>query len=195
MRPYIFDSFTETYPDPVNRKGIMFVGGFTHRPNVDAVNWFVEYIWPRVRQENPQAQFIIVGSNPPLEIQMIQAGGVILKGYISDEELESLYNTAKVVVVPLRFGAGVKGKTIEAMKYGVPIVSTSTGIEGLPGNIDFLHAFNDAEAFAKEIIDLLQNDNKWEKLSRMSIDYVREEFSEEKAMEILTKSLTSIQAK
>ncbi|HMG83868.1 MAG TPA: glycosyltransferase, partial [Ferruginibacter sp.] len=116
------------------RSNILFIGGFNHRPNVDAVLWFCEKVFPIVKEKIPGIKFIIVGSFPPEEITNLGNDSIEVKGFVTEQELAALYRSAKLAVVPLRYGAGVKGKTVEAMYHGVPVVSTSFGIEGMPGN-------------------------------------------------------------
>ncbi len=131
---YVYDNFIENIEkDFTKREGIVFVGGFAHPPNTDAVKYFVNKIWPLVR-ERLKVNFYIVGSKAGEEITALNdpENGVIVKGFVSDEELDSLYRNCRIAAVPLRYGAGVKGKVIEALYYGVPVVTTEVGAEGIP---------------------------------------------------------------
>ena len=97
-------------------KDILFVGGFNHEPNKDAIRWLHESIMPRVKARNENINLVVVGSNPTDEIKQICAeGGYDLRGFVPDEELLRLYNETRIVIAPLRYGAGIKGKIIEAM--------------------------------------------------------------------------------
>ena len=111
------------------RADIMFVGGYQHPPNVDAVIYFVNEVFPLVRQKLPEVQFHIIGSKAPPEVTRLQQDGVIYHGYVAD--LEPFLDNVRVAVAPLRFGAGVKGKINTSMSYGQPVVATSVGIEGM----------------------------------------------------------------
>ena len=164
------------------RKNILFVGGFNHTPNVDAILWFCVEVWPLVVQKFPSIKFIIAGSNPPESILQLQSNTIVVKGYISEKELKTTYECVKITVIPLRYGAGVKGKTIEAMYNGLPVVSTSFGLEGLPGNIkDILHEKNDAFTFSEEIINLYDNTHLLEQLSLHETNYINEFFTQNAA--------------
>src|SRR6185369_5892949 len=135
------------------RNDIMFVGGFAHGPNLDAVLWYIEKIHPLVLEKMPRTRLIVVGSNVPPQIQKLASASIIIKGFVSDQELEELYKTVKLIVIPLRYGAGLKGKTVEAMVNGVPFVSTSFGLEGLQVD-DWLQPHDNEQDFAKEVISL-----------------------------------------
>ena len=195
MRPYIFDARQAERSEFGETSDILFVGGFNHQPNVDAVWWFVKDIWPIISARVTDARFIIVGSNPPVELKAIVNERIVLEGFVSDEQLRRLYSSARVVVVPLRYGAGVKGKTVEAMYHGVPIATTTNGVEGLPGAVDFLKPLDMEAAFADEVIRLYQDEGYWEFMSQSGFEYVKQEFSEEKAIEILQNALATIKWK
>lgn len=155
---YIFDKTKcGTVYEPEKRKGIMFIGGYNHSPNVDAVMWFTKEIYPQI-SPNGEIPFYIVGSHEPPELQNITAPGIIHKGYVTDNELAQLYSEIKMVVVPLRYGAGVKGKVIEAMYQGIPLVSTTVGIEGIQEAEEYITVADDATSFADKIRDFYFDD-------------------------------------
>ena len=132
---YVYDTFKEKLnEDFEKREGLLFVGGFAHPPNADAVLWFAREIFPAIRGELPDVNFYVVGSKVTDEIKALEqpGNGIVIKGFVSDEELERLYATCRVVVVPLRYGAGVKGKVLEALYNGAPVITTSIGAEGIP---------------------------------------------------------------
>ncbi|TXS91333.1 glycosyltransferase [Parahaliea maris] len=135
------------------RQGMLFVGGFNHPPNVDAINWFVREVLPLVHIECPLVQLHIVGSNATEQVAALgDEPGVTFHGFLSDEELEALYQRVRQVVVPLRFGAGVKGKVLDALARELPVVATSVGAEGIPEAEDVLCIANDANDFAAVVI-------------------------------------------
>lgn len=186
MRPYIYKTISIPATDFEQRKNIFFVGGFGHLPNVDGVLWFVKEVWPLVKSEIPGIKFIIAGSNPSQEIKNLAIDNdIIIKGYIADDELEKLYTTCKIAVIPLRYGAGVKGKTVEAMRYGIPLVTTSFGVEGLPGDFSFLKITNESQSFANLIIDMYHDELVLSEISSKSTQYIRDNFTEEIAKNIL----------
>lgn len=149
---YCYTSFCNSKIDLTNRNNIVFVGGFTHRPNEDGILWFMESVWPSIKVQLHEARLIIVGSNPTDKVKALAGTDVTVTGYISDEELQSVYANSRICIIPLRYGAGVKGKTLEALYQRIPIVSTSVGLEGLEGIEDYVKPADDAKAFADSII-------------------------------------------
>jgi glycosyltransferase involved in cell wall biosynthesis len=103
---------------------------------------------------------------------------ITVTGFVSDEELAGRYHASRVAVAPLRFGGGMKGKVIEAMRFGLPCVTTSTGAQGLQDAQSFLQVSDEPATMAAKIVTLLRDDSLWERTSRMSQDFVRERFSE-----------------
>jgi GT2 family glycosyltransferase/glycosyltransferase involved in cell wall biosynthesis/SAM-dependent methyltransferase len=161
------------------QKKILFVGGFGHEPNVDGILWFARDIFPRIRQRLPDWQLIIAGSNPPRSVLALQDSSCLVTGYISEEELEELYEKCRVAVAPLRFGAGVKGKVVEALLKGLPIVTTKVGIQGLRGCSKAIKVADTAKDFAQGVIDLAADAGQWEKFRSEGLDYFKTHFSEE----------------
>jgi O-antigen biosynthesis protein len=159
------------------RQGVLFVAGFGHPPNVDAACWLVEKIMPRVRARLPQVQLSLAGSNPTDEVKALAGDGVEVMGYVDDATLASLYKSTRVVVAPLRFGAGVKLKVLEAMANGVPVVTTSTGAQGLPGLDEVVPVSDDPDRMAGALVELLVDDARWAMASRAANTYINQNFS------------------
>lgn len=113
------------------RKGLLFVGGFSHPPNRDAVHWLMQEVWPQISRTLPDVELFIAGSSPTPEIEAYDSECVHVTGYISDDRLTELYETCRMLIIPLRFGAGVKGKVLEAMYHGIPVMTTPVGSEGI----------------------------------------------------------------
>lgn len=171
------------------RSGLLFVGGFMHEPNVDAVHWLVDEILPLVRVHLPHVVLTIVGPNPPAAIAKQNRDDVVVLGRVSEEVLEQLYRSRRLVVAPLRFGAGVKGKIIEAMKYGVPTVTTSVGAEGIANAGRTLFVANDARTFAEELVRVYQDRNLWEAASSESRATIVSHYSKIAARSILLEDM------
>jgi O-antigen biosynthesis protein len=177
MPAFFYNDFKAPIRSFSDRKDILFVGGFNHRPNVDAVRWFVSEVWPQVTAALKNTRFIIIGSLAPEEITSLESDTISVKGYVTDEELTETYNTIKMVIVPLRYGAGVKGKTVEAMSHGLPLVSTSFGIEGLTNIHTVLQPVDNAADFASRIISLYNNEKALIDLSEKEVNYAKTHFS------------------
>jgi GT2 family glycosyltransferase/SAM-dependent methyltransferase len=176
---YAFDSFPDAPErNMAERRDLVFVAGFAHAPNVDAARWFVMEVFPLVQSAVPGTHLYLVGSNPTDEVKALGSDLITVTGFVSDEELAGRYHASRVAVAPLRFGGGMKGKVIEAMRFGLPCVTTSTGAQGLQDAQSFLQVSDEPATMAAKIVTLLRDDSLWERTSRMSQDFVRERFSE-----------------
>jgi polysaccharide pyruvyl transferase CsaB len=111
------------------RKGLIFIGGFLHKPNEDAVVFFVEEILPLIRKILPDVTFVCVGSDPSERILALASDGITVTGYVPD--VSPIFENSRVFVSPLRYGAGMKGKIGQSMGYGLPVVTTTIGAEGI----------------------------------------------------------------
>jgi GT2 family glycosyltransferase len=186
--PYFYRPLPRTSPY-AERNGLLFVGGFGHGPNVDGVLWFCQEVLPRIRGKLPSAVFRIVGSNAPETIRALSIPkSVEVLGFVSDPELEKLYATSRVVVIPLRYGGGVKGKTIEAMHFGIPTVGTAFAYQGIPELEAGELACPDAESFANQVVQTYQEEAVWNSVTNRQKAFVDRYFSWERGTEIF-KSL------
>ncbi len=171
------------------RRDLLFVGSFAHAPNVDAVTWFVRDILPIVRRHMPEVRLVVVGSKATDAVRALASDCVIVAGRVDDRRLGELYRQSRLVVVPMRYGAGMKGKVLEAFRYGVPIVATSIALEGMPQIGGLISPQDAAEAFAAEVVGLYRDQRRWERMSAGEIDYLREHFSREAACRIVADVL------
>ncbi len=161
------------------RKGIVFVGGFSHKPNVDGALWFKNEIYPELKRLGYNAPIYIVGSNAPQEILEMNNGNIHVTGFISDEELAKLLLDCKLTFVPLRFGAGMKGKVLEAMYAGLPVVTTTIGAEGLDIIEAGIEVADTGKEFAELIIKIYEDDSLARKKSIDAQRYIHKYFGEE----------------
>lgn len=145
---------------------LLFVGGFRHFPNVDGLVWFSEVIFPKVKQEIPDARLTVVGSNAPESIRALgRRPGIKVVGYVGDTG--PCLDRAAISVAPLRFGAGMKGKVTEAMGAGLPVVTTSVGAQGLQAKSGVhLIIADEPSEFAAEIVKLLKDPVRAEEIGR-----------------------------
>ncbi len=171
------------------RDGLLFVGGFSHPPNIDAAVWFVEAVLPLLRAEHPDLRLTLAGSGPSPEVRALASAQVRVTGRIPEAALDALYRAARVAVVPLRFGAGVKRKLVEAMHHGLPVVTTATGIQGLPGIDGLVSVHDDAAGMAAAISALLRDDRLWLQRAGQGRDYVHARFSREAMRAVLARDI------
>ncbi len=146
------------------RRDFLFIGGFQHPPNIDAVLFFMEKIYPLVRERLSDAKFYIIGDKAPPEVVALATENVIVTGLQRD--VRPFFDSVKLSVAPLRWGAGVKGKINQSMGFGVPVVATSLAVEGMEviDHKDILVA-DEPEDFTRALIELYDSDELWEKLS------------------------------
>ena len=158
------------------RKDVVFIGGFSHPPNVDAVKYFIAHVWPDLRAANFPGKFIIAGSNMPDEIKALAADDVITLGYVPD--LAGLFDACRLTVAPLRYGAGLKGKVISSLSHGVPCVASSVAVEG-SGFANGVHLLVEDEptGMARAICRLYEDQRSWEALSEAGLAFCKENFA------------------
>ncbi len=181
---YYYTRFNDPIPDFSDRNNLLFVGGFSHEPNEDGVIWFANQVLPLIQQTIPDIKLLIVGSNPPETIKNLASPNKQVLGYVTEEELQKLYDHSKVVVIPLRYGAGVKGKTIEALHHAVPFVTTSIGIEGMENIDEVTQGYNRPDDFANAVIDLYNNNAMLVSQSKKGVDYANKYLSEERTRQL-----------
>jgi len=159
-----------------NRKDLMFVGGFNHQPNVDAMKWFTKEIFPHIIKSIPDIKLYIIGSDPTTDIERLASSNIIVVGYTKD--LTPYFSNCRVFVSPLRYGAGVKGKINQSMSYGLPVVTTPIGAEGmnLLDGVDVLIA-ESPEIFAQRVIKAYNDESLWNSLSKNSMKNIEKYFS------------------
>ncbi len=164
--------------DWAQRHDLVFVGGFRHPPNLDAMQWFIGEVFPRIRQRLPQVRFHCIGADVPDSLQALAAGqpGVQVHGYVPD--VVPWMAGGRIAVAPLRFGAGVKGKINLSMAHGQPVVATSCAAEGmhLRDGQDVLVA-DSAEAFADAVVRLHDDEALWRQLSGNGLRNIARHFS------------------
>lgn len=177
--PYCFDSFAAgpALSDPGDRRDILFVAGFGHPPNVDAAIWLVQEILPLIRRRIPDVRLYLVGSNPTEAVQALESENVVVTGYVDDEALARFYRDARVALVPLRFGAGVKSKVVEALRGGLPLVTTPVGAQGLPGVDAVCSVATDPADIAAAVSKLYDDAAPWSRQAQAGVEYVRGRFS------------------
>ena len=152
-------------PPPEDRAGILFVGGFQHPPNIDAAISLVKEVMPAVWRELGDVRVTIVGSHPPPEVQVLASSRVDVTGWV--EDLQPLLDGARLMVAPLRYGAGMKGKITQALSVGLPVVTTPIGAEGLDGHEEeCMLIADDPQQLAAETIRVYRDDELWRSLSR-----------------------------
>jgi glycosyltransferase involved in cell wall biosynthesis len=171
------------------RRDLLFIGGYGHPPNADAMNWMAAEILPALRRVVPDARIFVAGDVPDGNRRLLSEAGLHMLGRVAD--LEPLMSTALASLAPLRFGAGVKGKINMAMSHGLPVIGTTVSVEGmrLKSGLDVLVA-DTAGAFADAYLRLFASETLWTALSDHAIENVRAHFSANAALQALRRALS-----
>lgn len=186
LPPYMFEFKYEMKKfEGESRNNLLFVGGFNHKPNYDAMIWFLDEIFPKILDKNSKIKILIAGSNIPKEVLEKANENIVIKGFVTDEELDILYKECKIAVVPLRYGAGIKGKVVEAFYNGLPVITTDIGIEGIKNSENIVILANNSIEFVEKIIKFYDDNTYLENLSFNAQKYINENFTKEFAKKVI----------
>lgn len=172
--PNIHHQYQGELPDFKRRSGLLFIGGYNHTPNVDAVIWLCREIMPLIWQKQPKMKITLLGSNPTADVKDLASDPRIeVPGYIQD--VEPYFLKSRVFVAPLRYGAGMKGKIGHSLSYGLPTVTTSIGAEGM----GLTHEKNvliadQPDTFAKYILHIYHDSKIWSSVSKNAIQIINQ---------------------
>tara|TARA_R110001583_G_scaffold25810_2_gene93438 strand:- start:1416 stop:2693 length:1278 start_codon:yes stop_codon:yes gene_type:complete len=190
--PWVTTAAPAPPPGFTERSGIAFLGGFKHQPNIEAVEWFAEQVLPLLRQQLPDCTFYVYGSHAQQSLHTMQdIPGLVIKGWV--EDIAEAYNHHRVFVAPLQSGAGVKGKVIGALAYGVPCVLSPLAAEGIPvtDGKEVLLADTAAE-WVKQIVELYHNEVRWQDISESAKQLASNEYSPTNGLAQIKKHLKNI---
>ena len=174
-----------------DRDGIVFVGSYSHPPNIDAVKYFIQSVMPLLRKNKPDAKFYAVGANPPKELLALASDDIIFTGFVRD--LNAFFDRMRISVAPLRYGAGIKGKIGSAMAAGLPVVATPIAVEGmsLHGGENILVA-EDERSLSDAICRLYDSDDLWHRISQNGIEFAEQTWGATAAWSVLNQILVDL---
>lgn len=182
-------------PDAHQRPVLIFVGNLGYQPNSDGLFWFLDDVWPRLRDVVPGVTLLVAGSNPDRRLRTCcQQDGVEL--IVNPQDLEPLYRMADAAIVPLRFGSGSRIKILEAGSHGVPVVSTVAGAEGLNLQSD-AHVFlshETADAFVNSCLECLRNRDEANRRSTLFKAFIEENYDRQVVINRLQKTFRMLVA-
>ena len=185
---YFYDKLlTNIEKDFSKRKDLIFVGNFLHSPNIDAIMWFYKEIFPKIVEKFPDIILHIIGAKNGEFIEKINSKNLKFEGHLSDEDLNSFYEKCRIAIAPLRYGAGVKGKIIEAAYNQIPMITTSIGGEGLDNSTEAFIIEDDAKKMSETISNLYINFSRLKEMSDSGILFIKKYFSKKAAKKILIK--------
>ncbi|MHB1582162.1 MAG: glycosyltransferase [Acidimicrobiales bacterium] len=184
----------EPGPDVDVREGLLFVGNYTHLPNVDAARWMAQEIHPLVRKELGAVTLRLAGSFPTDEVRALASADVEVLGWVPD--LADLYQRSRLFVAPLRYGAGMKGKIGESLAFGLPVVTTAVGAEGMGlTEAEVTLAPDDAPSFAAAVAETYRDRERWRELARNGRRHVHERFSPDAVRRGLAEAVDAVLAR
>jgi glycosyltransferase involved in cell wall biosynthesis len=160
----ILEDSIQKLPKFEERQHFISIGNFLHEPNYNAVLYLKETIWPLIRKQLPQADLFIYGAYASQKVNQLhnEKEGFLIKGFA--EDVNEVMQQSKVCLAPIRFGAGLKGKLVDAMQNGTPCVTTTIGAEGIFGNFDVNGFIEDIpELVASKAVQLYQDESLWQK--------------------------------
>jgi len=188
------DTFSAVGHDYSHNNTILFTGNMDYAPNIDGVIYFVQDILPKVKEKFLSVKFVIAGQRPVKKVLELANDDVVITGFVKD--LAAMYNSASVVVAPLRFGAGTQNKVLEAMAMGIPVVCSNIGFKGLGINSgEGAIMQTDKDAFAQSVIDLLDSQSYRETVGRKGIRVIKERFDWKAIAALLENYFSEISAK
>lgn len=173
----IDEAVIQKLPSFEQRQNFVFIGNFLHEPNWNAVQYLKENIWPLIRKQVPGASLLIYGAYPSQKVLQLHkpAEGFLIKGRAGNAH--EVVKNARVVLAPLRFGAGIKGKLLEAMQCGTPSLTTTIGAESMQGNLPWNGFVEDnLEDFADKAVQLYQDENTWIEVQQNGITIVNHRY-------------------
>ncbi|KAF7781720.1 hypothetical protein PRUB_b1036 [Pseudoalteromonas rubra] len=192
--PFMVDlsALNNTTPDFQTRKHFMTIGNFRHAPNWDAV-LYLQQIWPKIRKQLPDAELHIYGSYPPPKATALHnpKTGFLIKGWAKDAL--SVMAQSKVCLAPLRFGAGIKGKLLEAMITQTPCVTTEIGAEGMHGDLPWHGAISNCpETFAAEAVALYQDEVRYQQAQQNGLTLLQTRYDKQPLESQLKQKISNL---
>jgi len=173
----IDDAELHELPTFEDRKNFIFIGNFLHEPNWNAVQFLKEMIWPLLKKRLPEANLNVYGAYPSQKVMQLHntKDGFLIRGRATDAQ--EVVMKARVVLAPLRFGAGIKGKLLEAMQCGTPSVTTSIGSESMHVDLDW-NGFiaDDVTVFVDAAVQLYQDKAIWRKAQQNGITIINQRY-------------------
>ena len=175
------------------RKNFVFIGNFLHEPNWNTVQYLKESIWPLIKNQFPEAVLEVYGAYPSQKVLQLHQSknSFFIKGRAVDAN--EVVKNARVVLAPIRFGAGLKGKLLEAMQCGTPSMTTTIGSEAMYANLPW-NGFitDDVETFAKKAVELYHDENLWKQSQKNGVAIVNECYQLSKYSTALVAKINSL---
>ena len=177
------------------RQHFVFIGNFLHEPNWNSVQYLKETIWPLIRKQLPTVVLEIYGAYPSQKVFQLhnEKEGFLIKGRA--ENAKQVISNAKVLLAPLRFGAGIKGKLLEAMQYGTPTVTSSIAAESMRGSLEWNGSIEDGpQQFADAAVQLYHNEVSWKQSQQNGFTIIKQRYLKKLFEDGFTKQLSFLKS-
>lgn len=194
--PFLIEDVTEDYrqnlPDYEARRHFVTIGNFLHEPNYNALLYLKETLWKGIKQQLPDAELHNYGAYASQKVTQLhnEKEGFLIKGFADD--VNEVMQHATVLLAPIRFGAGLKGKLFDAMQNGTPFISTSIGVEGIIKKNDQNFICDTSEDFIKHSVKLYQDKSVWKAQQSLGFDILKTQFSKPEFESQFTQRLTEL---
>lgn len=195
--PFILDPINtdqiDVLPKFEERSDFVTIGNFRHEPNLDAVLYLKETIWPLIKAKLPEAELHIYGAYPTEKVLQLnnEKEGFLVKGHVAD--VNTVMQNSRICLAPLRFGAGLKGKVIDAMKNGTPCIMTSVAAEGIFNLMETDDCVLDKpKDYAKQAVLLYKDPSEWQFYSNNGFKVINERFQKEKLEKVLINTVENL---
>ena len=177
------------------RSHFVTIGNFRHAPNLDSVLFTAKSLWPEIRKHLPEAELHVYGAYVPKQVSQLhdESKGFLVKGWAN--EVSEVMKSARICLAPLRFGAGLKGKILDAFSFGTPVVTTPIGAEGIAGTLAFGGQIKESISdIVDASIELFTSEEKWDKAQDKGIDIISDRFKSADIMIPFQKKVNELRA-
>ncbi|CAM4449265.1 glycosyltransferase family 4 protein [Flavobacterium terrigena] len=197
--PIWIENFTSEQPDFQTKQDFVFIGNFYHEPNWDSVLVLKNEIWPTLKELLPNAKLNIYGAYPTQKVHQLHNPKERFFIHGRAESAEEVIRSARVLLAPIRFGAGIKGKLLEGMEYGTPSVTTSIGAEAMQDNLPWNGFVTcDFSDFIDKAVELYSNQEIWEQAVENGYDIIQQKFMfsiyKSKFLDVLNELQTNLKS-
>ncbi len=196
--PFMLDKISlddyEKFPNFQERNHFITIGNFLHEPNYNAALYLKKTIWPLIKEQIPEAEMHVYGAYASQKVNQIhdEKEGFLIKGFAPN--VNEVMHQSKVCLAPIRFGAGLKGKLVDAMQNGTPCVTTTIGAEGLFGALKpngFIA--DDAQEFADKAVELFTNEIVWKEKQHSGFKIINQRFEKDRFASLFMNKVNAIQ--
>lgn len=189
ITPYMYSNYLPSHNSYSESNGIIFVGS-SHPPNLDGIKWFFQEIYPHLKINELKIHLVGLGNYKYLKKIANNNNNIIIHPYLNQDDLDKLYSNVRLSIAPLRYGAGIKGKVIDAIYHRTPVVTTKIGAEGIP-ECNAIKIANTNESYIEAIMNIYSNEKIWNEITEDCVDLIKNNYSFNYAIKQFNSIITS----